>query len=124
MKKILILILSVGIAFSLSCMQKEGDPAAGPQTAPVPMMPGQMPSGQMPPGRCPGTNAGWTDAADRDRCLQRTDARTDAASRQDARPGMPMGKTQVLLPESVKGKWSAAKIIIEDKVQRQNRNIQ
>jgi hypothetical protein len=28
---------------------------------------------------------------------------------------MVMGKTQVVVPESIKGKWSGAKIIIEDK---------
>ena len=38
---------------------------------------------------------------------------------QGVRPGMmSMGKTQVIVPESVKGKWSAVKIVFEDKVSK------
>jgi len=56
------------------------------------MMPGQMPPGQMPPGQMP------------------------PGGQQSVKPGMmPKGKTQVIIPDSIKGKWSAAKIIIEDK---------
>lgn len=60
------------------------------------MTPGPVPSGQMPPGTMP-----------------------PAGSQQMARPGtMPMGKTQIIVPVSVKGKWESAKIVLEDKVSK------
>ena len=91
-KKILLLALCFALVFSLgACKKKETAPAV-PQTpgavAPGPLMPpGQVQPGQMPP---PGMQ----------------------------QPGgmMPRGKAHVLVPNSVKGKWSGAKIIVEDKL--------
>jgi hypothetical protein len=119
-KQILAAVLSLLCIFILGgCKKKEPEPPA-PQM-PAPMMPpgqvpggqmpmgqtqggpvpeGQMPMGQMPPGRGP-------------------QGQMPPAGQQAARPGMgmaAMGKTQVVVPESVKGKWSAARIILEDKV--------
>jgi hypothetical protein len=59
------------------------------QMPPGQMPPGQMPPGQMPPGQMP--------------------------------PGamMPKGETKVIVPDSIKGKWNSAKIIVEDKITKQ-----
>ena len=110
MKKFLILIICVGMAFSLSaCKNKEAQQPA--PKAPLPMMPGQMPSeqtpGQMPPAQMPAGQMPPTQMSPKQM--------PQMGQQQGARPGMPMGKTQVLLPETVKGKWGSAKIIIEDK---------
>ena len=116
MKKIFILILSVGIAFSLSaCKNKEAQQPV--PKAPVPMMPGQMPAGQMPSGQMPPAQmpAGQMPAGKMPVGQMPPTQMPQMGQQQGARPGMPMGKTQVLLPEAVKGKWGAAKIIIEDK---------
>jgi hypothetical protein len=108
-EKILILILSVGMVFSLSaCKKKETQPPV-PQT-PGPMVPSQMPPGQMPPSQMPPSQMPTG---------QMPPAQMPPMGQQQApRPGMTMGKTQVAIPDSVKGKWSAAKIIVEDKVDK------
>jgi hypothetical protein len=111
MKKIFILILSVGIAFSLSaCKNKEAQQPV--PKAPVPMMPGQMPAGQIPTGQMPSAPM---PAGQMPPTQMPPKQMPQMGQQQGARPGMPMGKTQVLLPEAIKGKWSGAKIIIEDK---------
>jgi hypothetical protein len=97
MKKIILVLLlcfAVTIPF-YACKKKETQPV--PQTS-GPVMPGQMPPGQMTPGQMP-------------------PAQMPSMGQQRAMPPgmMAMGKTQVVVPESVKGKWSAAKIIVEDK---------
>jgi len=47
------------------------------------------------------------------------------SGQQFARPGMGMtGKTQVVVPESVKGKWSAARIILEDHISNTKREFE
>ncbi|MEW6052488.1 MAG: DUF2155 domain-containing protein [Nitrospirota bacterium] len=65
------------------------------QMPPGQMPPGQMPPGQMPPGQMP-------------------------PGQQMGQPGMmmPKGQTKVVIPETVKGKWSGAKLVIEDKVSK------
>ena len=93
-KKVLAVTLCLVLAVSVSaCKKKEAQPPV-PQT-PGPMAPGQMPPGPMMQG--PGSPGG---------------------QQQAPAPGvmMPRGKTQVVVPDSVKGKWSAAKIIVEDKI--------
>ncbi len=101
--KILVVLLTLLCVFAIgACKKKEPEPPV-PQT-PVPMMPGgqitpeqipsgPLPQGQMPPGQMP------------------------FAGQQGAGPGMGMaGKTQIVVPESVRGKWSAARIILDDKI--------
>jgi hypothetical protein len=110
-KKLLVLMLCFAIAIAFcACKKKETQPL--PQT-PGPMMPGQMPSGQMPSGQMPPAQmppaqmpSGQIPPAQM----------PPMGQRQGLPPGMmAMGKTQVVVPESVKGKWSEAKIIVEDK---------
>lgn len=90
-KKVLALTLCLVLAVSISaCKKKETKP-------PVPQTPGPMAPGQMPPGpmmQVPGSPEG----------------------QQQAPMMMPRGKAQVVVPDSVKGNWSAAKIIIGDKI--------
>ncbi|MEW6587479.1 MAG: hypothetical protein AB1442_17960, partial [Nitrospirota bacterium] len=99
MKKGLLLTLCLLLVFSFAaCKKKEEQPVPqipGPiMPEQMPQMPPQMPPGQMPPG--PVTQPGGT--------------------QQMAKPGMmPRGKTQVTVPDAVKGSWQGAKIVLEDK---------
>ena len=100
--RILAVALCIALVFSVAACKKKEEQQPVPQT-PGPMMPGpvqsmppgQMPPGQMPPGQMPQMPPG-----------------------QMGKPGvvMPKGKAQILVPDSVKGKWSGAKIIVEDKI--------
>jgi hypothetical protein len=98
-KKVLAVMLCLILVVSVSaCKKKEAQPPV-PQT-PGPMVPGQMPPGQMPPGP------------------MMQGPITPEGQQQVPVPGMmmPKGKSQIIIPDSVKGRWSAAKIILEDKV--------
>jgi len=98
-EKVLVLILCLAVALPFSaCKKKETQPPVPQSEEPVssgpipsgPVMPGQMPpSGQMPP-----------------------------EAQQSAGGMMPRGKSRVIVPDSVKKEWSAAKIIFEDKVSK------
>jgi hypothetical protein len=91
MKKFLAVSMGVLLTFSLGiggCKKKEQQPV--PQ-APQMMPGGQMPPGAMPPGgQMPPGQGG---------------------------PGMnvPKGELSVTVPDSVKGKWSGVKLVVEDK---------
>jgi hypothetical protein len=94
MRKIVLAVACFALIFSAyACRKKEEQPPVPQVQSPMPpgpiIPPGQMPSGEMPPGMMPPGQM---------------------------QPGM-MQKAQamVVLPDNVKGKWSAAKIIIEDK---------
>ena len=96
MKKALAVALCLALSFSIGACKKKETPPPVPQT-PGPMAPGQMPSGPMMQGPM------------------------SPEGQQQAPPAgmmMPKGKVQVIVPDSVKGRWSAAKIIFEDKASR------
>jgi hypothetical protein len=101
MKKVFILTACFILIFSLSaCKKKEQQPV---QQMPAPMGTGPIPSEPIPPGQMmPG---------------QMPPAMAQQGQQQPAGPGMMMqrGKSQIIVPESVKGKWSGARIIFEDK---------
>ena len=113
MKKGLLLVISFVLLFSLqACKKKEEQPV--PQT-PGQMMPGQMPPGPVSPGQMPpgSTTPGPVPSGQ----MPPPGMMPPAGSQQRGMPGaMSMGKTQVLVPSSVKGKWEAAKIVFEDKM--------
>lgn len=93
MKKLLIVMMLLFIATSLqSCKSKEASQTQGPGVS-GPMQPGQMPSGPVMQG--------------------------PVSPEGQQVPGhgmmMPRGQAQVVVPDFVKGKWSAAKIIVEDR---------
>ena len=111
-KKILLPALCFALVFSLGACKKKETPSPVPQApgtvAPGPLMPpgqvqpGQMPPVQMPPGRVqPG---------------QMPPAQMPPLGVQQPGGMMPRGKAHVVVPNSVKGKWSGAKIIVEDKL--------
>jgi len=108
-KEILAVVLSLLCIFVIgACKKKEPEPPA-PQM-PAPMMPsGQMPGGQMPMGQ---TQEGPVPQGQMPPGLAPQRQMPPAGQQ----PGMAaMGKTQVVVPEAVRGKWSAAKIVLEDK---------
>jgi len=134
-REIILVILCFVLTLSFgACKKKEPEPPA-PQT-PAPMMPqgqmpqgqmppgqmppGQMPQGQMPPGQMPPGQMPPGQMPPGQMPQGQMPARQmPPAGQQFARPGMTtMGKTQVIIPESVKGKWSGVKIIFEDKVSK------
>ena len=109
MRRILALSLAIAVALSLgvvACKKKEQQPvpqapqivpppetAPGPQMPPVPpMQPGPQtaPGPQMPPA-------------------------PQMPSGHGAGMGAPKGELKIVVPDSVKGKWSAVKIVVEDK---------
>jgi hypothetical protein len=92
MKKVLLSTLSLLLVFSfMACKKKEEQPPL-PQTQIPTMPPGQMPPGQMPPGQMP-----------------------PGQMPSGQMPMMPQGKTQVIVPASVKGHWTGAIIVVEEK---------
>jgi len=92
-KKLFIIMILICIATTVqSCKKKETPPS--PETG----VPGQMQPGQMPPGPV---------------------MQGPVSPEGQQMPGhgitMPKGQAQIVVPDSVKGKWGAARIIIEDK---------
>jgi hypothetical protein len=112
MKKILILTACLLLVFSLaSCKKKEEQPPV-PQTGPF-MPSGQMPPGQMPPGQMPPMQMPPGQMPP----MQMPPGQMPPGGQQMAKPGMmPRGQSHVVVPDMVKGRWSAAKIVIEDKI--------
>jgi len=107
-KKILLLALCFALVFSLgACKKKETPPVpqATGTVAPGPMMPpGQVQPGQMPPVQMPSG--------------QVQPGQMPPPGMQQPGGMMPRGKAHVVVPNSVKGKWSGAKIIVEDKLSK------
>ncbi|NWF76030.1 MAG: hypothetical protein HXY53_05580 [Nitrospirae bacterium] len=97
MQKVFILIVFLLLILSLSACEKK-EPQQPVQQAPAPMGTGPILSEPVPPGQMP-----------------------PSMTQQGQQPegqGMMMQrvKTKIVVPESVKGKWSGARIIFEDKV--------
>jgi hypothetical protein len=130
-KQILSVVLSLLCIFVAgACNKKEPEPP--PPQIPAPMMPqgqmpqgqmpqGQMPQGQMPQGQMPQGQMPQGQMPQgqmpQGQMPQGQMPQGQMPQGQMPRPGVAsMGKTQVIIPESVKGKWGAAKIILEDKV--------
>ncbi len=111
-KQILVIMISLLFLFSIgACKKKEAQPpvpTAGP-VMPGQMPLGQMPSGQMPPGQMPPAQMPPQMAPG-----QMPPSQMPPMGQQGTRP-MTMGQTKVIVPDVVKGKWSAAKIVVEDK---------
>jgi hypothetical protein len=110
-KQILAIVISLIFLFSLgACKKKETEQPVPKAQGPV--MPGQMPPGQMPPGQMP---PGQMPPGQMPPGQMPQGQMPPMGQQQFARPGMSLGKTQVVVPDTVKGKWSGARIIIEDK---------
>jgi len=100
-------ILSLLLVFSfMACKKKEEQPPL-PQTQIPTMPPGQMPPGQMPPGQMP---PGQMPSG------QMPSGQMPSGQMPSGQmPMMPQGKTQVIVPASVKGHWTGAIIVVEEK---------
>ena len=104
MKKFLAISMGVLLTFSLGiggCKKKEQQPVPqAPQMTPG----GQMPPGAMPPGAMP--------------------PRGQMPPGQGG-PGMnvPKGELSIAVPDSVKGKWSAVKLLVEDKATKKKQEF-
>ncbi len=113
-RKILALAVTLLCIVVISaCKKKEPEPPAPQMPAPV-MPSGQMPPAQMPMGQMP---AGPIPQA------QAPTGQMPPAQMPPAGMGM-TGKTQIVVPESVKGKWSAVKIILEDKITKTKKEFE
>lgn len=94
MKKVLIVLISFLLVMSLySCKKKEEKPVPQTPVQPFPQAPMQTPQMPMQPQQMP----------------MQPSPRTPM-------PKMPSIKTTVIIPENVKGKWSAVKLIVTDKI--------
>jgi hypothetical protein len=105
MNKFLAMSMGVLLTFSLGiggCKKKEQQPV--PQ-APQMMPGGQMPPGAMPPG-APMPPGGQMPPG-------------------QGGPGMnvPKGELSIAVPDSVKGKWSAVKLVVEDKATKKKQEF-
>ncbi len=100
MKKFLVIGMGVLLIFSLGisgCKKKEQQPVPQtPQMAPGGAMPpgGQMPPGAMPPG-----------------------------GQLPPGHGAPKAELSIIVPDSVKGKWSAVKLVVEDKTTKKKQEF-
>jgi hypothetical protein len=105
-KKVFVVIVSLVLAFSIGACKKKEPQKPVPQ---VPMQPVPMqPSPQMPMQQPPQMP------------MQPAPQMPMQQSPQSPmqRP-MTMGETKVVVPNSVKGKWSAVKLVVEDKVKKE-----
>jgi len=110
-KKIVVLIASLVLAFSIgACKKKEAEkpvpqvptqPAPQGTLQPTPQMPMQ-PTPQMPMQPAPQMP------------MQR-------APQMPMQRPMTMGETKIVVPDSVKGKWSAVKLLVEDKATKESK---
>ena len=127
-KKILAITLCLAIAFSLAACKKKEEQPPVPQTGPMtgPMMPpgqmppGQMPPGQMPPGQMPPGQMPPGQMPPGQMPPGQMPPGQMPPGQQMGKTGMmmPKGPSKVVIPDSVKGKWTSAKIIFEDKVSK------
>ena len=97
-RKVLVVIVSLVLAFTIgACKKKEPEkPVPQVPTQPVPQMPMQ-PAPQMP-----------------------MQPMQPAPQSPMQRP-MTLGETKVVVPGSVKGKWTSVKLVVEDKVKKESK---
>ena len=91
-RKVLAILVSLALAFSIGACKKQEPQKPVPQ---LPMQPGPMqPTPQMPMQPSPQSP------------MQRP---------------MTMGQTKIVVPDSIKGKWSAVKLVVQDKVTKESK---
>jgi type IV secretory pathway VirB10-like protein len=97
-KKVLVIIVSLVFIFSIgACKKKEAEKPV-PQ---VPMQPVPQGTTQLPP--------------------QMPQMPIQSAPQSPMQRPITMGETKVIVPDSVKGKWSAVKLIVEDKAKKESK---
>ena len=92
-RKVFVVLLSLFLAFSIGACKKKEPQKPLPQ---VPMQPAgpMQPSPQMPMQQSP---------------------------RSPMQKPMTMGQTKIVVPDSIKGKWSAVKIVVQDKITKESK---
>ena len=128
MKKLFLILSGLILVFSFMACKKKEETQPLPQTQ-VPQqqmpqeqpMPGQMPQGQpmpgqMPPGQMPQGQA-MPGQMPPGKVMP---GQMPPGGQEMGKPGMmpARGKSQIVVPPSVKGQWSGAKIIVEDKTSK------
>ncbi|MBM4136794.1 MAG: hypothetical protein FJ241_08185 [Nitrospira sp.] len=111
-KKVFAVTLCLVLVFSVSaCKKKEAQPPV-PQT-PGPMAPGPMPPGPVSPGpMTPGTTAPGP-------IMQGPVSPEGQKKMPGAAMTMPATEKKVVVPDTVKGKWSAVTLVVEDRIAKQ-----
>lgn len=97
-EKVLMIIVSLLLAFSIGACKKKETEKPIPQ---VPMQPVPQGPMQLPP--------------------QMPQMPMQSAPQAPMQRPMTMGETKVIVPDSVKGKWSAVKLVVEDKVKKESK---
>jgi len=123
MKKLFLILSGLILVFSFMACKKKEETQPLPQTQ-VPQqqmpqeqtMPGQMPPGQMPPAQMPQGQA-MPGQMPQGKAMP---GQMPSGAREMGKPGMmpARGKSQIVVPPSVKDRWSGAKIIVEDKASK------
>jgi hypothetical protein len=105
-KKVLVIIVSLVFVFSIgACKKKESEkPVPQVPVQPVPQGTTQLPL-QMPMQPAP----------------QMPQMPLQQAPQSPMQRPITMGETKVIVPDSVKGKWSAVKLIVEDKAKKESK---
>jgi hypothetical protein len=124
MKKTFLILLGLILVFSFTACKKKEESQPLPQTQ-VPQgqmpqqeqtMPGRMPSGQMPQQQMPQGQA-MPGQMPQGKAMP---GQMPPGGQEMGKPGMmpARGKSQIVVPPSVKDRWSGAKIIVEDKASK------
>src|SRR4030066_943407 len=99
-RKVLAVLVSLALAFSIGACKKQEPQKPVPQ---VPMQPGPMqPTPQMPMQPAPSMPM-------------------QPSPQSPMQRPMTMGQTKIVVPDSIKGKWSAVKLVVQDKVTKESK---
>jgi len=99
-RKVLAVLVSLALAFSIGACKKQEPQKSVPQ---VPMQPGPMqPTPQMPMQPAPSMPM-------------------QPSPQSPMQRPMTMGQTKIVVPDSIKGKWSAVKLVVQDKVTKESK---
>src|SRR4030066_1286935 len=99
-RKVLAVLVSLALAFSIGACKKQEPQKPVPQ---APMQPGPMqPTPQMPMQPAPSMPM-------------------QPSPQSPMQRPMTMGQTKIVVPDSIKGKWSAVKLVVQDKVTKESK---
>src|SRR4030066_748976 len=106
-RKVLAVLVSLALAFSIGACKKQEPQKPAPQ---VPIQPGPMqPTPQMPMQPAPSMP------------MQPSPMPMQPSPQSPMQRPMTMGQTKLVVPDSVKGKWSAVKLVVQDKVTKESK---
>jgi len=106
-RKVLAILVSLALAFSIGACKKQEPQKPVPQ---LPMQPGPMqPTPQMPMQPAPSMP------------MQPSPMPMQPSPQSPMQKPMTMGQTKIVVPDSIKGKWSAVKLVVQDKVTKESK---